>query len=70
MHALVLDSVEEITDDNLWPDYENGDHKLIFKNTQDSKEHGKEKKLEMNANDLNAPDSFYYVHIEVDLDRI
>ena len=70
MHAMVLDSVEEITDDSLWPDYETGDHKLIFKNTYDSAEYGKEKQFMINAKDANAPDAFYYIHINVDLDQI
>ena len=70
MHTMVLDIVEEITDDNLWPEYETGDQKLIFKNTYDSEEYGKEKKFEINSNDVNAPDAFYYVHIDVDLYQI
>ena len=67
MHAMVLETVEEITENNQSPGYEVGDQKLIFKNTYDSEEYGKEKKLTINAKDEKAPDSFYYVHIDVDL---
>ena len=67
---MVLENVEEITEYNQSPGYEVGDHKLIFKNTYDSEEYGKEKKFTIKANDEKSPDSFYYVHIEVDLDQI
>ena len=67
MHAMVLETVEEISEYNQSPGYEIGDHKLIFKNTYDSEEYGKEKKFTINAKDKKAPDSFYYVHIDVDL---
>ena len=67
---MVLDTVEEVTENNQAHGYEIGDHKLIFKNTYDSEEYGKEKKFTINANDPNTPDSFYYVHIDVDLDQI
>ena len=67
---MVLDSVEEITEHNQSPGYEIGDHKLIFKNTYDSKEYGKAKKFTINAKDDKSPDAFYYVHIDVDLDQI
>ena len=73
MHAMVLETVEEITEYNQSPGYEVGDHKLVFKNTYDSKEYGKEKKFTINAKDEKAPDLFYYVHIEdfnVDLNLI
>ena len=65
MHAMVLDSVEEITENNQSPGYEIGDHKLIFKNTHDSEGYGKEKKFTINAKDKKSPDTFYYVHIDV-----
>ena len=67
---MVLETVEEITEHNQNPGYEVGDHKLVFKNTYDSKEYGKEKKLTINAKDEKSPDSFYYVHIDVDLDQV
>ena len=67
---MVLDSVEEIAENKQSQGYEIGDHKLIFKNTYDSKEYGKEKKFEINAKDAKAPNSFYYVHIDVDLKQI
>ena len=70
LHAMILETVEEVTEDNQSRGYEIGDHKLIFKNTYDSKEYGKQKKFTINANDPNAPDVFYYVHIDVDLDKI
>ena len=64
---MVLESVEEITENNQSPGYEVGDHKLIFKNTYDSAEYGKEKKFTINAKNEKSPDAFYYVHIDVDL---
>ena len=67
---MVLETVEEITENNQSQGYEVGDHKLIFKNTYDSKEYGKEKKFTINAKDDKSPDTFYYVHIDVDLDQI
>ena len=70
MHAMVLENVEEITEQNQSPGYEIGDHKLVFKNTYDSNKYGKEKKFTINAKDGKAPDYFYYVHIDVDLDQI
>ena len=70
MHAMVLESVKQITWYNRSPGYEIGDHKLVFKNTYDSKEYGKEKKFTINAEDEKAPESFYYVHIDVDLDQL
>ena len=70
MHAMVLDNVEEINEYNQSPGYEIGDHKLIFKNTYDSEEYGKGKKFTINASDNNAPDAFYYVHIDVDLEQV
>ena len=69
MHAMVLEKVEQITENNQSRGYEIGDRKLIFKNTYDSNEYGKRKKFTINAKDANAPDVFYYVHIDVDLDR-
>ena len=70
MHAMVLETVEEITENNPSSGYEIGDHKLIFKNTYDSEEYGKEKKFTINAKNEKSPDAFYYVHIEVDLHQI
>ena len=70
MHAMVLENVEKITENNQSHGYEIGDRKLIFKNTYDSEEYGKEKKFTINANHPSAPDAFYYVHIDVDLDQI
>ena len=70
MHAMVLETVEEITENNQSPGYEIGGHKLVFKNTYDSDEYGKKKKFTINAKVEKAPDSFYYVHIDVDLDQI
>ena len=70
MHAMVLDSVEQRTENNLSPGCEIGDRKLVFKNTYDNEDNGQPKKYTMNANDENAPDTFYYVHIYVDLNQI
>ena len=67
---MILENVEEITENNQSSGYEIGDYKLTFKNTYDSKEYGKEKKFTINANDEKSPDSFYYVHIDVDLNQI
>ena len=70
MHALVLDTVETITEYNQSEGYEVGDVKLIFKNTHDDEESGKPKKYTINAKSSMAPDVFYYVHIDIDLDQI
>ena len=70
MHALVLDTVETITQYNQSEGYEIGDVKLIFKNTYDDEESGKPKKFTINAKSTRAPDVFYYVHIDVDLGQI
>ena len=67
---MILENVEEITENNQSSGYEIGDYKLTFKNTYDSKEYGKEKKFTINANDEKSPDSFYYVHIDVDLNQL
>ena len=67
---MVLEYVEEITERNQRRGYEVGDRRLIFKNTYYSKEYGKEKKFTINAKDDKAPDYFYFVHIDVDLDQI
>ena len=67
---MVLETVGEITEYNQSQGYEIGDYKLIFKNTYDSEEYGKEKKFTINAKDDKAPDAFYYVHIDVDLDHV
>ena len=66
-HAMVLDTVKEITEDDQSPGYEVGDYMLIFKNTYDGEEKGKFRKVTMNAKDKNAPNFFYYIHIDVDL---
>ena len=68
MHAMVLDTVQKITETEQG--YEAGDYKLIFKNTYDDEDNGKPKKFTINANHQQAPDVFYYVHIDVDLDRV
>ena len=70
MHALVLDTVETITQCNQSEGYEIGDVKLIFKNTHDDEENGKPKKYTINAKSVMAPDVFYVVHFNVDLDQI
>ena len=70
MHALVLDAVEKITRDDQGEGYEIGDVKLVFKNTHDNEENGKPKKYTINAKNAKAPDVFYFVHIDVDLDQI
>ena len=70
MHAVVLDTVEKITQDNQNEAYELGDCKLIFKNTYDKKSNGQQKKVTINAKSAMAPDVFYYVHIDVDLNQI
>ena len=70
MHTLVLDTVETITQYNQSEGYEIGDVKLIFKNTHDDEENGKPKKFTINAKSARAPDVFYFVHIDVDLDQI
>ena len=67
---MVLESVEEITENDTSRGYEIGDYKLVFKNTYDSEEYGKEKKFTINARDDKAPNAFYFVHIDVDLDQI
>ena len=56
--------------DNQCEGYEVGDHKLIFKNTYDDEENGKPKKYTINAKSARAPDVFFYVHIDVDLDAV
>ena len=70
MHAMVLDTVQKITEDNQSEGYEVDDYKLIFKNTYDDEDNGKPKKYTINANHRQAPDVFYYVHIDVVLDQI
>ena len=69
-HALVLDTVEKITQYNQCGGYEVGDHKLIFKNTYDDEENGKPKKYTINAKSSKAPNFFYFVHINVELNTI
>ena len=70
LHALVLDTVETITQYNQSDGYQIGDVKLIFKNTYDDEENGKPKKYTINATSTIAPDIFYFMHINVDLDQI
>ena len=70
LHALVLDTVENITQFNQSEGYEIGDVKLIFKNTHDDEKNGKPKKYTINAKSARAPDIFYFVHIDVDLNQI
>ena len=70
MHALVLDTVETITQYNQSEGYDIDDVKLIFKNTHDDEGNGKPKKYTINAKSAMAPDIFYYVHIDVDLNQI
>ena len=67
---MVLDNVQKITEKNQGEGYKVGDYKLIFKNTYDDEDNGKPKKYTINANHRQAPDMFYYVHIDVDLDLI
>ena len=67
---MVLDTIDKITPYNQSEGYEIGDHKLIFKNTYDNEDSGQPKKITINAKNSNAPDFLYYVHIDVDLDRI
>ena len=64
MHAMVLDTVQKITLLNRSKGYKVGDYKLIFKNTYNNEANGKPKKFTIKANDLCAPDVFYYVHID------
>ena len=70
LHAMVLDTVQQVTMDNQSQDFEEGDYKLIFKNTYDDEENGQPKKFTMKANASSAPDVFYYVHIDVDLNLV
>ena len=66
---MVLDTIHKITD-SLTPGYVVGDFKLLFKNTFDDEEIGQPRQVTMNAKDANAPDFFYYIHIEVDLNAV
>ena len=61
---MVLDTVQEVIEKKQG--YEVGDYKLIFKNTYDDEDNGKPKKYTINASHRQAPDVFYYVHIDVD----
>ena len=70
LHVLVLDTVEKITQYNQSEDYDIGDVKLVFKNTYDDEENGNPKKYTINAKNEKAPDTCYYVHIDIDLDQI
>ena len=69
-HVLVLDTVEKITRENQSEDYDIGDVQMIFKNTHDDEGNGQPKKFTINAKSQRAPDVFYFVHIDVDLDQI
>ena len=66
---MVLDTVHQITN-NQSPEYAVGDFKLVFKNTYDDEENGKQKQVTLNAKHTDAPDCFYFVHIEVDLNAV
>ena len=70
MHALVLDTVQRITRNNQSTGYDIGDLKLIFKNTYDNANNGQPKKYTINAKSAMAPEIFYFLHIDVDLDQI
>ena len=70
MHAMVLETVEQITENNKSSGFEIGDHKLVFKNTYDNEDNGKPKRFTMNVSNQNTPDLFYYVHIDVDLNQL
>ena len=70
LHTLVLDTVQIITRYNKSEENDIGDVKLIFKNTYDDEENGQPKKYSINAKSAMAPDIFYFVHIDVDLDQI
>ena len=52
-HAMVLDK------------YDQGNDKLIFKNTYDDPENGRPKQFEISRTDTNAPEKLYFVHIEI-----
>ena len=65
---MVLDTVHKIF--NPSPGYEVGDFELRFKNTYDDEKNGKPRQVTLNSKDKNAPDFFYYVHIEVDLNAV
>ena len=67
---MVLDTVHEITENNQSHGYAVGDFKLVFKDTYDDEENGHPKQVTMNAKDTKAPDLFYYVHLEVDLNKL
>ena len=57
-HTMVLDTVANPNSEN--PEF-------IFKNTYDDEESGKYRKITIGASHANAPDVFYYVHVDVDL---
>ena len=67
MHAIILDTVHVITTSEQG--YKAGDYKMIFKNTYDDEDNGKPKKYAINANHPQAPDVFYYVHIDINSDQ-
>ena len=59
-----------MTEKNQSLGYAEGDFRLIFKNTFDDEENQQPKQVTINAKDTNAPDFFYYIHIEVDLNAL
>ena len=67
---MVLDTIHEITENNQSPDYAVGDFKMVFKNTYDDEENGQPRQVNLNAKDTDAPDLFYFVHIQVDLNAV
>ena len=52
-HAMVLDVYDKDRD------------MLVFKNTFDSEKTGKPEKFEIERTDPNAPNEFYFVHIDI-----
>ena len=66
---MVLDNVYRLTH-NRHPGYVVGDFKLVFKNTYNDEKNGHSRQVTLNAKDANAPDLFYYIHIEVDLNAV
>ena len=67
---MVLDSIQKVTEQNQSEGYEVDDYKLIFKNTYDDEDNDKPKKFTINAKHEQAPNVFYYVHIDVDFDLV
>ena len=69
-HAMVLDTIHEITENNQSLGYAVGDFKMVFKNTFDDEENRQPRQVTMNAKSTDAPDFFYFVHIQVNLDAV